>query len=143
MIKQNYYFLKYIIIFIFSILQLIILFSPSNIFSEISQSSPDKIHFLKNSKSYFDANLSKLEINQIPIFPNVIDIEIDSTNNLIYAVYSKDIYILNSITNDRVGHIALDGSTWKIAINPEINRVYVANVKKINNTNTFCYFCYR
>ena len=52
-------------------------------------------------------------------------------------MYSKDIYILNSITNDRVGHIALDGSTWKIAINPEINRLYVANVKIINNTNTF------
>lgn len=125
------------------ILQLIFLYYPLEIFPEVYQSSSDKIHFLKSSKSYFDGNFTKLKINQIPIFPNVIDIEIDSTNNLIYAVYSKDIYILNSITNDRVGHIALDGSTWKIAINPEINRVYVANVKKINNTNTFCYFCYR
>jgi YVTN family beta-propeller protein len=138
MIYQKFFFKKILFFLsLFFILQFIFLFYPLEIFSEISQSSPDKIHFLKNSKSYFDANLSKLEINQIPIFPNVIDIEIDSTNNLIYAVYSKDIYIFNSITNDRVGHIASDGFTWKIANNPEINRLYVANVKIINNTNTF------
>jgi YVTN family beta-propeller protein len=137
MINQNYYFLKYFIIFIFSILQLIILFNPSNIFSEISQRILDDPPFLKKSEVYFDANFSLAKINQILLFPKVIDIEIDSTNNFIYAVYSKDIYIHNGNTKDRVGHIALDGFIWKIAISPENNRVYVANVKIINNNQTF------
>ena len=137
MIKLNYYFLKYFIIFILSILQLIILFYPSNIFSEISQRILDDTPFLKKSELYFDANFPLLKINQIPIFPNIRDIEIDSTNNFIYAVYDKDIYILNGNTKERVGHLASDGYIWKIAINPEINRVYVANVKIINNKQTF------
>lgn len=129
MIRENYLFLNYLIIFIFLSLYFINLFNQVEIFSESSPSPSDKKYLLQNS--------SNIYFYTIPISPSVNNIELDSNNGLIYAVYDGGIYIINGSTNEKTASITIKGHILKIAIDPEKNRIYVANAKLIDKKTYF------